>query len=61
MQFTWQALKEGHFIDGDAPGGTQLGKMEAARWATMYQQLAELKVIEKAFDPAAAYTLEFVH
>jgi hypothetical protein len=34
--------------------------MTIARWTTMYNQLLDLKVIEKPFDPAIAYTLEFV-
>ena len=33
--------------------------MKSERWTTMYQQLSDLKVIEKAFDPATAYTLQF--
>jgi hypothetical protein len=34
--------------------------MDPARWNTMYQQLVDLKVIGKPFDPATAYTLQFV-
>ena len=60
MQFTWQALRDGHFVAGDDANGAQLGQMEAGRWATMYQQLLDLKVIGKPFDPATAYTLQFV-
>jgi NitT/TauT family transport system substrate-binding protein len=60
MQFTWQALRDGGFVTGDDRSGNQLGNMEAARWTTMYNQLLELKVIEKPFDPATAYTLRFV-
>jgi NitT/TauT family transport system substrate-binding protein len=60
MQFTWQALRDGHFVDGEEAGGTQLGKMTAERWSTMYKQLLELKVIEKPFDPATAYSLQFI-
>ncbi len=59
MQFTWQALRDGGFVTGDDRTGSQLGKMEADRWTTMYNQLLELKVIQKAFDPATAYTLQF--
>jgi hypothetical protein len=33
--------------------------MDAERWAAMYNQLLELKVIEKTFDPARAYALKF--
>ena len=60
MQFTWQALRDGHFVDGDDPGGAQLGQMTADRWTTMYRQLLEIKVIDKQLDPATAYTLQFV-
>jgi NitT/TauT family transport system substrate-binding protein len=60
MHFTWQALRDGHFVDGDAPNGALLGQMTADRWTTMYQQLVDLKVFDKRFDPATAYTLQFV-
>jgi NitT/TauT family transport system substrate-binding protein len=60
MQFTWQALRDGGFVTGDDHSGKQLGNMEAERWTTMYNQLLELRVIEKPFDPATAYTLQFV-
>jgi len=35
--------------------------MEPRRWTTMYEQLVDLKVIDKPFDPATAYTLQFLH
>jgi len=60
MGFTWNALRDGHFVTGDDPSGSQLGKMTPERWKTMYDQLVGLQLIEKPFDPAAAYTLEFV-
>lgn len=60
MQFTWQALRDGRFITGDDPSGAQVGQMTAERWTTMYNQLFDLKVIQKAFDPAQAYTLQFL-
>jgi NitT/TauT family transport system substrate-binding protein len=60
MEFTWKALRDGHFVAGDDPGGAELGRMNAERWNTMYKQLVDLKVIEKQFDPATAYTLRFV-
>ena len=61
MQFTWQALRDGGFVAGDDRSGRQLGRMEAERWTTMYNQLSELKVIAKPFDPAQAYTLQFAN
>jgi NitT/TauT family transport system substrate-binding protein len=60
MQFTWQSLRDNHFVDGEDPTGAQLGQMGPARWTALYQQLVDLKVIEKPFDPATAYTLQFV-
>ena len=60
MEFTWNALRDGHFVAGEDPSGAQLGKMNGQRWTEMYQQLLDLKLIEKQFDPATAYTLQFV-
>ena len=60
MQFTWTQLSDGHFVAGDDPTGAQLGQMDPKRWATMYEQLVDLKVIEKPIDPTTAYTLQFI-
>ncbi len=60
MNFSWRSMRDGHFVAGDDPSGAQLGQMTAARWTTMYEQLVDLKVIDKSFDPATAYTMEFV-
>jgi NitT/TauT family transport system substrate-binding protein len=60
MEFSWQAMRDGHFVAGEDPSGAQLGRMTADRWSTMYKQLLELKVIDKPFDPASAYTLQFL-
>ena len=59
MQFTWQQLRDGHFVAGDDPSGAQLGQFDPKRWSTMYDQLTDLKVIQKPFDPVTAYTLQF--
>jgi NitT/TauT family transport system substrate-binding protein len=58
MQFTWAALRQGHFVDGGDPA--HIGQMNAARWTAMYQELSELKLIQRPFDPASAYALQFV-
>ena len=60
MQFSWQQLRDGHFVTGEDPNGAQLGQMEPKRWTTMYQQLEDLKVIGNSFDPATAYALQFL-
>jgi NitT/TauT family transport system substrate-binding protein len=60
MQFSWQQLKDGHFVAGEDPTGAQIGQMDPKRWATMYEQLVDLKVIDKPIDPTTAYTLRFI-
>ena len=60
IQFSWQALRDGRFVTGVDSNGGQLGNMTPERWATMYEQLSDLKLIDKPFDPATAYTLQFV-
>ncbi|MBZ5644503.1 MAG: ABC transporter substrate-binding protein [Acidobacteriia bacterium] len=60
MQFTWQKLRDGHFVAGDDPSGAQFGQMDPKRWATMYEQLTDLKVLSNPIDPATAYTLQFI-
>ncbi len=60
MAFTYDALKDGHFITGSDPSGSQLGQFDPARWQTMYQQLLDLKIIKKPFDPKIAYTTQFL-
>ncbi len=60
MQFSYEALRDQHFIAGSDPGGAGLGSFNRARWTSMYQQLLDLKVIQKPFDPAIAYTMQFM-
>jgi NitT/TauT family transport system substrate-binding protein len=60
MQFSWQQMRDGHFVTGEDPNGAQLGQLDPKRWDTMYQQLLDLKVIDKPFDPSTAYTLQFL-
>ena len=59
MQFTCQALKDGHFIYPD-DDPSKAGDFDPARWSQMYQQLVDLKLIKTPFDPATAYTMQFV-
>ena len=60
VEFSWKALRDGHFVTGDDASGATIGQMNAERWATLYKQLLELKVIDKEFDPATAYTMQLV-
>ena len=60
MKFSYEALRDQHFITGNAPNGVDLGRFDPARWTSMYQQLLDLNVIQKPFDPAVAYTMRFM-
>jgi NitT/TauT family transport system substrate-binding protein len=60
MAFTYQALKDGRFITGSDPAGNQLGQFDPVRWQTMYQQLLDLNIVKKPFDPRTAYTARFL-
>ncbi|SNT38344.1 NitT/TauT family transport system substrate-binding protein [Granulicella rosea] len=57
MNFSYNALKKGHFIDG--PDGTQTGRFDPARWNALYKQLLDLKVLKQPIDPAQAYTTQY--
>ncbi len=59
MNFTCAALKEGHFIYADNDPA-MAGDLQPERWAAMYQQLADLKVIQRPIDPGMAYTTQFI-
>ena len=60
MKFTVEALHSGGFITGDAPDGSRIGAMRAARWQTLAEQLRQLGVLQHPLDPASSYTLQFV-
>jgi NitT/TauT family transport system substrate-binding protein len=59
MEFTCQALKDGHFVYPDNDP-SKAGDFDPTRWSRMYQQLVDLKLIQHPFDPATAYTMQFV-
>jgi NitT/TauT family transport system substrate-binding protein len=61
MKFSYEALRDQHFITGNAPNGADLGHFDPARWNSMYQQLLQLKLIHHSFDPATAYTVRFAN
>lgn len=59
MRFSIETLKSGGFIAGESTPESHLGHFTAQRWATLYQQLLDLKVIAHPFDPTTAYTTRF--
>jgi NitT/TauT family transport system substrate-binding protein len=58
--YTAQALRDCGFISGEDPSGAQVGKMNAERWQAGYQQLKALGILSNPFDPAAAFSLQYV-
>ena len=58
--YTAQALRDGGFITGDATKNEQIGKMSSARWQATCDQLKSLGIVGRSFDPATAYSLQFL-
>jgi NitT/TauT family transport system substrate-binding protein len=58
--YTTKALRDGSFITGDDPSGSQTSHMTAARWQGAYEQLKALGILHGQLDPTTAYTLRFV-
>jgi NitT/TauT family transport system substrate-binding protein len=56
--YSAQALRDGGFITGD-PGNPQTGRMTAARWQTLYEQLKSLGILHGPVDPTSTYSLSF--
>lgn len=59
MKFSIDTLRDDHFLTGDNSPSSHLGHFDNTRWTTMYQQLVDLHVITKPFDPKQAYTTQF--
>jgi NitT/TauT family transport system substrate-binding protein len=59
--YSAQALRDGGFIAGTDPGGSQTGQMTAARWQTSYEQLKSLGILHGPVDPTTTYSLTFVN
>jgi len=60
MNYSYNALKSGHFVSGSDPKGDRTGQFDPARWNTMYQQLLDIKVIQHPIDPSSSYTVNFL-
>jgi len=58
--YSAQALRDGGFVTGNDTSGAQTGRMTAARWTATYEQLKSLGILQAPFDPATAYSLNFV-
>ena len=57
--YTAQALRDGHFVDGEDPSGAQVGRMTAERWQTGFDQLKSLGIVHANLDPTTVYALKF--
>jgi NitT/TauT family transport system substrate-binding protein len=58
--FTFEALREGHFITGADASGAAVGRMTPERWAVLNEQLTSLGIVRRPINPAAAYTTNFL-
>jgi NitT/TauT family transport system substrate-binding protein len=60
MQYSYGALRDGHFIRGDDASGASIGQFDPARWQTLYAQLLELHLVKKPIDVNTAFTTQFL-
>jgi NitT/TauT family transport system substrate-binding protein len=60
MQYTYNALKKGHFITGDDETGAHIGQFDEERWQKMYAQMLDLHVLKKPIKVDSAFTTQFL-
>ncbi len=59
-RYSYDSLKKGNFITGPDSSGAQVGRFDPARWNTLYEQMRDLHVLNRAIDPTSAYTTRFL-
>ena len=59
LDFSRQALIQGHFIDGDPAKGDAVGKLDPVRVTAQYKILRDLNVIPNDYDYAKSFTTQF--
>ena len=60
MFFSWQALKDGNYIDGITYKGDAIGQMTPQRWQNLYNILKQVGALKTDFDPKDVYTTRFI-
>ncbi len=58
--YTARALSNGGFVTGGDANGVQTGRMDAARWNAMYEQLKSLGILNGPVDVTATYSLKYI-
>ena len=58
--YTAKALRDGGYVTGGDSTGAQTGRMDAARWASMYEQLKSLGILNGPVDLTVTYSLKYV-
>ena len=59
MDFSYQALRDGHFIEGKPDKGEAVGGFLESRWQFQFNLLKEVGVIEGKFPLTNAWTGTF--
>lgn len=59
MDFSYHALRDGHFIEGDSTKDDRVGGFLAGRWKSQFDTLKELGVIRGEFPVTNAWTGAF--
>lgn len=58
--YSWQALKDGHYIGGFADRGEAVGQFKLERWRELDRILHEVGVLTRPSDPQASFTTAYL-
>ncbi len=58
--YSWQAMRDGHYIEGFADRGEAVGRFQVERWRELDRILREVGVLTKHNDPQAVFTTEYL-
>ena len=58
--FSWQALKDGHYVEGFPDQGEGIGQFKLERWKQLRDIMRQVGVLETDVDPQSAFTTEFL-
>jgi NitT/TauT family transport system substrate-binding protein len=58
MQFSWRALRDGHFIEGEKTSQA-VGQLDPQRWQNLYNILLSVGLVPTSLDPTKSFTTQF--
>ena len=59
LNYSWGALKEYRFIEGEPSEGERIGSIDPARWQEQYEILRDLDIVKSDIDPMSALSTDY--